>query len=396
MANAYVTPTWVAREMLYFLHQKANFIKHINRQYDNTFEGVGGAKIGGSLLARLPNQFTVRTGAVMNVQDVTEQTVTIPMSTQKGVDLNDTSIDFTLNVSQADFRSRVIEPASAVLVANIEADALSMIKDVPNQINNIGAAATLNKLLLARKALNDNLARMDNSRTILLNTQDNVDLVTDIKGLFQDADTISEQYVEGMMGRTAGFNFFENTFLGKFTSGSDASAYQVNGANQTGAAIAVNVGAGTYKKGDIVTFAGCNRCHPETKLDTGALQTFTITADYAGGAGNINVSPAIVVAGATQNVIASPTNGGAVTKQGGASAVYGQSLAFHKDAFTFVTAPLPMPKNQQMATRATVDGINLRIWQGTDIGNDKFPTRMDVLYGFKTLRGQLACRQANN
>jgi hypothetical protein len=41
----------------------------------------------------------------MNVQDVTEQTVTIPMSTQKGVDLNDTSVDFTLNISQADFRA---------------------------------------------------------------------------------------------------------------------------------------------------------------------------------------------------------------------------------------------------------------------------------------------------
>lgn len=396
MVNTFVTPTWVAREMLYFLHQKANFIKHINRQYDSTFEGVGGAKIGGSLLVRLPNQFTVRSGAVMNVQDVTEQTVTIPMSTQKGVDLNDTSIDFTLNVSQSDFRSRVIEPASAVLVANVEADALSMVKDVPNQINNIGAAATLNKLLLVRKALNDNLARMDNSRTVLLNTQDNVDLVTDVKGLFQDADTISEQYVEGMMGRTAGFNFFENTFLGKFTSGSDASAYTVSGASQTGSTIAVATGTGTFKKGDIVTFAGCNRCHPETKADSGALQTFTITADYAGAAGNINISPAIVVTGATQNVIASPTNGGAVTKQGGASASYGQSLAFHKDAFTFVTAPLPLPKNQQLATRATVDGINLRIWQGTDITNDKFPTRIDILYGYKTLRGLLACRSANN
>ena len=72
-----------------------------------------------------------------------------------------------------------------------------------------------------------------------------------------------------------------------------------------------------FKKGDIVTFAGCNRVHPETKADTGALQTFTITADYAGGAGNINISPAIVVAGATQNFSASPTGGGAVTKGSG-------------------------------------------------------------------------------
>ncbi len=396
MANAYITPTWVTREALRVLHQKLNFIGRCNRQYDDTFKGIGGAKIGQNLSIRLPNQFTVRTGAVMAVQDVTEQTTTLAMATQKGVDLNDTSIDFTLNISQKDFSSRVIEPAMAVLAANIEADALSMLKDVYNQVNNIGSAATLNKLLLGRKQLNDNLTPMDNSRTALLCTQDNVDLVTDLKGLFQDAEAIKQQYREGIMGRTAGFTFYENTLIPKFTSGSDANGYAVNGPNQTGASIAVKTGAGTFKKGDIVTFAGCNRVHPETKADTGSLQTFVVTADYAGGAGNLSISPSIVITGATQNVTAAPTDSGAVTKQGGASAVYGQSVLFHKDAFTFVTADLPLPRNQPYAAREVQDGISMRIWQGTDITNDKFPTRIDVLYGYKTIRAQLACRLANN
>jgi hypothetical protein len=30
-----------------------------------------------------------------------------------------------------------------------------------------------------------------------------------------------------------------------------------------------------------------------------------------------------------------------------------------------------------------------------DINNDKLPTRVDILYGYKTLRPQLACRLAN-
>jgi hypothetical protein len=75
-----------------------------------------------------------------------------------------------------------------------------------------------------------------------------------------------------------------------------------------------------------------------------------VTADYAGGAGNIAISPSIVAAaGATQNVAASPTNGGAVTKAGGASVAYGISLGFHKDAFVFVTADLIMPKGVHFA-----------------------------------------------
>lgn len=395
MVNTFATPTWVVRECLRVLHQKSNFIGRINRQYDNAYS-VSGAKAGQTVSLKLPNQFTVRTGAVMAVQDVTQQTIPLTLATQKGVDLSATSVDFTMNISQDDWRQNVIEPAMAVLVANIEADALSMLKDVYNQVNNIGAVATMNKLLSGRKQLNDNLAPMDNSRTALINTQDNVDLVDAFKGLFQDSDAISEQYREGMMGRTAGFNFYENTLLNKFTSGSDANGYTVGGAGQTGAVITVAVGAGTFKKGDILTFAGSNRVHPETKADTGALQTFVVTADYAGGAGNINISPSIVVAGATQNVTASPTNGGAVTKQGGASAVYGQSVLFHKDAFAFVTADLYLPKNQPVAVRENHEGISMRLWQGADITNDKHPLRIDVLYGYKTIRAQLASRLANN
>jgi hypothetical protein len=395
MPNAFATPTWVVRESLRVLHQKLNFIGRINRQYDDQYV-VKGAKAGQSVSLKLPNQFTVRTGAVMAVQDVAQQTIPLTLSTQKGVDLNATSVDFTMNISQEDWRRDVIVPAMAVLAANVEADALSMLKDVYQQVNNIGAAGTFAKALLVKKLLDDALAPPDEDRTMLVNTQDQVDIVTDTKGLFQSSSEIAKQYRTGMMGESAGFDWYSNTLLNKFTSGSDANGYAVNGAGQTGAAITVKTGAGTFKRGDIVTFAGCNRVHPETKADTGSLQTFVVTADYAGGAGNLAISPAIVLVGGTQNVTAAPTDGGAVTKQGGASAVYGQSVGFHKDAFAFVTADLYLPKNQPVAVREVYDGISMRLWQGADITNDKHPLRIDILYGFKTIRAQLAARMANN
>jgi hypothetical protein len=37
----------------------------------------------------------------------------------------------------------------------------------------------------------------------------------------------------------------------------------------------------------------------------------------------------------------------------------------------------------------------MRIVRQYDINADRFPTRIDVLYGYKTLRPQLACRLAN-
>lgn len=395
MANTILTPNMITRESLRVLHQKLNFIGSINREYDDSF-AKSGAKIGDTLRVRLPNQYTVRTGANLSTQDTTEQSVSLQVATQKGVDLTFSSAELTMSLD--DFSKRIIEPAMAVLAANIEADALSMALDVYNNVNNIGSAATFKTILQGRKALNDSLAPIDNNRTALLNTQDNVDLVDALKGLFQDSAQISKQYKEGAMGRTAGFDFYENTLLGSQTTGTAASAttYTVNGANQTGSQVTVATGATTFKKGDIVTFAGCFTVHPETKAVSATLQPFVVTADYAGGAGNLQISPSIVTSGGAQNVSASPTNGGAVTKVGGASAVYKPSLVYHKDAFTFATADLILPNGVDFAAREVMDGISMRIVRQYAISSDTMPCRLDVLYGYKTLRAQLAARILSN
>jgi hypothetical protein len=393
VTNTVLTPTQVTREALRILHQKLNFIGRISRQYDDRFAQTG-AKIGTSLTIRLPNEYTVTTGAVMSAQDTTETSTTLTVATQKHVAMNFTSVDLTMSLD--DYSERVLEPAMSVLAANVEADALTMYKDVYNQVNNVGVAATYAKLLGVRKKLVDNLTPMDKTATMVLNTQDNVDLVDAMKGLFQPSQIIAEQMRDGSLGKTAGFEFFENTLLVKHTSGSDASAYTVSGASQTGATITIATGTGTFKKGDIVTLAGCNRCHPESKADTGDLQQFVVTSDVAINATSLPISPSISITGARQNCVASPTSGGAVTKVGGASAVYGISLAFHKDAFAFVSADLLMPKGVHFGAREVMDGISLRIVSQYDITNDKFPARVDVLYGFKTTRAQLACRYANN
>lgn len=396
MANTILTPTAVTRKALAILHQKLNFIGSINRQYDDKF-AQSGAKIGSSLSIRLPNQYTVSSGAALSTQDTSETSTALTVSSQKHVDVTFTSAELTLSMD--DFADRVLEPAMAVLAANIEADALSMALDVYQAVNNVGNAATLRSVLQGRKLLTDALAPSSN-RKLILNTQDNLDLVDGLKGLFQDGNEIAKQYRDGLVGRTAGFgDIYENTLLPSQTTGTALSAttYTVNGAGQTGSAVTVATGATTFKKGDIVTFAGCNRVHPETKADTGALQQFVVTADYAGGAGNLAISPAIVATGARQNVSASPTNGGAVTKIGGASAVYKPSLAFHRDAFTFATADLEdVSKYGAWGAREVYDGISMRVARQYAINTDTIPCRIDVLYGYKTIRAELAARILSN
>lgn len=397
MANTLLTPTAVTREALRILHQKLNFIGSVNRQYDDSY-AKSGAKIGDSLKIRLPNRYTVRDGATLSAQDTAESSVTLQVSTQKGVDVNFTTAELTLSLD--DFSKRILDPAMSVLAAKVEADAMSMYKNVYNQVSDIGNAATFAKILAGSKALTDNLAPYTN-RVLNLNTQDNVDMVDALKGLFNAQDKLSSNYRQGRLaGPFAGFSdIYENTLWAAHTSGSDDGTgdYLTNSATaQTGATLTVDTGTGTLKKGDVITIAGVNRVHPETKADTGELQQFVVTADVSASGTSIGISPSIVASGATQNVTNGAADNKAVTKVGGASAVYGISMAYHQDAFAFATADLLMPNGVDFSAREVMDGLSLRIVRQYDINNDKLPCRIDIIYGYQAIRPELACRLAFN
>lgn len=395
MSNTILTPTAVTREALAVLHQKLNFVGSINRQYDDQFakDGAEGGKIGPSLKIRMPNQYTVRTGAALVAQDTVETSQTLTVSTQKGVDLNFTSTDLTLSLQ--DFSNRILEPAMSVLAASIESDAMSMYKDVYNSIWNSGAAFSYNLLLDGRIKLQNGLTPLG-KRTANLSPQPMADLVKDNKALFQNQEQISKQFLEAYVGRQAGYDFMENTLWSTHNRG-DAASYVCNtstGITSGTATITLSGGSGTIKQGDVFTVVGVTRVHPETKVDTGVLQQFVATAD---GTTSIAVSPTPVTSGATQNItIASAGASKTVVVGGTASDALDTSMAYHRDAFTFVTADLVMPKGVDFSAREVLDGISIRIVRNYDINSDKLPCRLDVLYGYKTLRPEWAVRYHNN
>ncbi|HQT52421.1 MAG TPA: P22 phage major capsid protein family protein [Phenylobacterium sp.] len=392
MANTFLTPTAVTREALRVLHQKLNFVGSITREYDKSFAKQG-AKIGDTLKIRMPNQYVVRTGATLSAQDTTETNVELKVQTQKGVDLNFTSVDLTMNLD--DFSDRILEPAMSVLAANIESDAMSMYKDVAQSVWNGGSANTLAKIGAGRALLQNALAP-GSGRTANLNVQDMADIVDASKSLFNSAPDISKQYREGYVGRQGGFDYAENTMWPGHTRGAGVS-YLVNDTVASGdEVITVDTGTGAVAQGDVFTIAGVFKVHPETKLATSILQQFVLTAAATSGANTWSVSPAMISTGAKQNISALPADNAAITFLGTASTAVGTSLLYQKGAFAFATADLQMPKGVDFSARENFDGISLRIVRQYDINNDKFPCRLDVLYGYKTLRAQLATRLHNN
>jgi len=399
MANTMLTPTMVTREILRVLHQKLNFVGSINTQYDDSF-AKSGAKIGTALKIRLPNEYVVRTGATLSTQDTAEISTTLTVATQKGVDLNFTSVDLTMSLD--DFSKRIIQPAASVLAAAIEADALTMAKDVYNTVYNVGSALTFAKVLGARKILVDNLCPTGDL-TALLATQDTVDMVDGLKGLFQDSSAIKQQYREGILGRTGGFDFVENTLIASWTSGTATSGTTsvttrtvVSGGTAGLSDIPVSGTGGTLVVGDVITISGINRCHPESKADTGVAQQFVVTSAFTGSAATIAVQPTIFTSTGRQNVFTQAAAGSAIIKSVPASRVLTPSLFFHKDAFAFATADLQMPEGVDFSARQVMDGISIRIVRQYTISDDSFPCRLDVLYGYKTIRPQLACKVISN
>lgn len=400
MANTLLTPQMITREALRVLHARLNFIKNINRQYDDRFAQEGG-KIGSTLNIRVPPRYTVSSGPNLSVQDSTESFVPLTVTNQKHVDLSFSSFELTMQID--DFSERFIQPAMAQLASYIENDVLSVYKSVWSQVGT--PAAPLNALrpfLQARQRLNNNLAPLDGKRTMLVNTDTSVEITDSLKGLFQSSNQIAKQYEEGMMGRTAGFGWMENTLLPNQTPGTFAGTPLVNGAGQTGSALVTNGWTAStvgLQIGDTFTIAGVYGVHRETRQAFGYPQKFVVTAlGTADGSGNMTVaiSPSIVATGAFQTVNATPAAGAAITFDGTASTPYGVNLAFHKDAFTFATADLvDVSKEGAWGARENFDGISMRMARQYAIGTDTIPTRIDVLYGYACLRPELACRVAN-
>ena len=149
-------------------------------------------------------------------------------------------------------------------------------------------------------------------------------------------------------------------------------------------------------KGDVFTIAGVNAVNPQTRLSTGSLQQFVVTAAQTASGGdmaNMAISPPMyTAANALATIDAFPANNAAVTFVGTASTAYPQNLIYHKDAITLATADLLLPQGVDMASRQVHNGISLRIVRQYDINNDRMPCRVDVLYGFAAIRPVTAVR----
>ncbi len=417
MSSTLLTVDMITRASLEVAHEKLPFIGTIDRSYDDQFKNSGG-KIGDTLRIRNPNQYTRRTGSrVMNTQDQKETSQSLTVATQDGVDMKFNSAELRLSIE--DFSERYIVPAVSVLAAGIEYDVLS---DVTKKVANLtGTAGTvvgsssgdISAITNARAKLNQQLAPMDN-RYVQFDSVTMGAIVNGNKSLFHPDSQMKEAFREGYYSRNAMADWYENEKTYTHTNGSDADvAWAVDDATRLATADAdyttpitvLNfdaLGTAGPSVGSVFTIDGLYDCHPETKQKYSHLKQLTITAVGTISSNNqeFTISPPIYVSGARQNAwtatgAAAELEDNATTLFGSASGVYRQNLMYHRDAFSFVTADLPIMADAAECVRKVQDGLSMRVWKGSDIRNDEMLMRIDILYGWIAKRPEWACRISN-
>lgn len=397
MSNSILTIDMITRKALEILENNLVITRNVNRQYDDSF-AVEGAKIGSTLRIRLPDRALVTDGAALQVQDDNEQFTTLAVASQKHIGVNFTSAELTMQLD--DFAERVLKPRISQLASSVDADVANSYKAIYNSVGTPGTTPSTSLVLLqAQQKLNEGAAVMS-PRYATVNPAANAGLVEGMKGLFNPTDTVSRQFKNGMMGMgVLGFDEVNmSQSIKQHTTGAWGTAITVTSTIATEGATSIGLSftgsSKTWNVGDIFTIANVYAVNPQTRETTGSLQQFTVTAAATGSSTTtVSVSPPIFTPNnALATVDSFPVAGAVVTMFGAASTQYAQNLVYHKDAITFATADLLLPQGVDMASRQVHNGISLRVVRQYDINNDRLPCRIDVLYGFATIRPQMAAR----
>src|SRR6185437_12218194 len=199
---------------------------------------------------------------------------------------------------------------------------------------------------------------------------------------FQNVGTATA-VIEGTIGRKLGFDWaMDQQIPTQATTALSAGAATVNGVQAVGVgstdggrtgtlSIAKATNASNLIAGDIFTIAG-------------SAQTYTVLTAVTLAVGNTTVS----IAPALQKA----TAGGEVITLNAAHVV---NLAFHRDAFAFVSRPLQKTSAntlEMISVPDPVSGVTLRL-EVTRQNKQTF-FDFDVLYGAACVRPELACRVA--
>lgn len=424
MPNLHVTSTIVTNDILRIAHNASAFLGNVNTDFKSSWTGE--YKPGSTIKARGPVQFTHRDGETASVQDLTERSVDVTLQPLLGIDFAVNLTDLTTSVGKdgnvdAAFRMRYTKPAGLKIAALVDFRIATMMKNGFHQVVGTPGTppSTITDILNAQVPLDRMSVPRDGMRMAAIEPGANASVVAGLATLFNNQQMLGEQYKNGVIKTGLGLDFAMSQNVPSHTVGPLGGTPLVNGGSQglTNASAIDNPFANTTSlvtdgwtaaaaprlaQGDTFTIVGVFSVNPETKVSTGVLQSFVVTAAASSdGAGNLTavISPAIIAGGAYQNVTARPGDNVAMTITSGvASTTYSQNIIWHRDAFTFVSPEQELPGGMDISTKASMadeGGVSLRFVRGYDISLNRYISRLDLLWGGAVVLPSFGVRRTN-
>lgn len=389
--NTYQEWQVYTNETLMILKNKLTLLGNVNRDNEHLFAKKG-MKAGNTINLRKPARFVGRTGEAYNAEAYVENSYPVVIRPLQGVDIDIPATEWTLSLDE--IKQRVLAPAAAQLVNNIERDCLQIAYQ--SVYNNVGVPGTTPTAL---KTYNQARAQLvlegfadTTANTLIISPDMQVEIASTLSALFNPGATVDTAFKNGLIGQGYGFKWYESANLWTQIAGTRvAGAGSLSAAPALGATTLALTGFGaaaTFKKGDTFTLASTNGVNPMVRASFGKLRKFTVVADAtADGSGNLAsllISPAINFSGPQQNVDIQPASNAALVFDSAASISSVQGIAFNPNAFTWACVDQIQPGGVDQAFFATDKdtGIQLRFVRQYEGRTNTYINRFDVLYAF--------------
>lgn len=367
MANTFITPTIVAREALISLENNLVFANLVHRAYSGEFQ-----KVGDTIKIRKPATFTAEAwnGTTVTTQSVTQSSVNVVLDTVYDVTFEVTAKQLTMDV--VSFREEIIDPAMRAIAQGVDAKIAGLFVDIAGHqvVTDTPVVSDIAKL---RTQLNIQKVPMEGRNCVLHPVTEASYLVLDAF-LHAEKRGDTQAVKEASMGRVLGMDFYMDQNIKTHTSLVVDTAGNWGTADTAGVTVTTMIGLANSEEiavGDVFKVVGSDKGYRVTTAGT-----------IASTAVACNFEPA------TDKAI------------GGAAVVtfmktHKANLAFHKNAFAFVTAPLSPPLSGSFG-QESYKGLSARVVYDYNMDTKTNKCSIDLLCGVKTLDPNLAARLADN
>ena len=364
MANTLLTPTIIAKEALIALENNLVLANLVHRDYSSEYQSIGA-----TVIIRKPATFTsASVSGTVNLSTAVESSVVVVLNQQLDVTFNVSDRELSLEV--VDFSEQFIQPVMRAHAQKVDELVAALYADVAGHFP-ASSTSSVSDITNLRSVMNILKVPLTDRRLVF-------HPATEARYLPLDAFLHAEKRADGgraireaEIGRVLGFNCYMDQNIPSHTCALTDLA---------GAASAATVGATSIELYNLASaeVISAGDVFKPTGISEWCVVTTAVTLS-GGGIATVSFAPALVTAIPDATV---------VTFQ----ATHKANLAFHKNAFALVTAPLAPPIGGARAAVLNYKGLSCRVVYDYTMMTKQNLISIDMLCGVKTLDRNLAAR----